>query len=189
MAGKKLEIRCQDRERWRAWLAREHGRQAFVWLRYARKGSGEASITYEEAVEEALCFGWIDSKVEPVDGASWRQYFCPRKPKSVWSKVNKERVERMIACGRMTPAGMRAIDAAKADGSWTSLDAVENLEMPEDFASALDARQGARAYFDSTSRTSRKQTLYWIASAKRAETRAQRISKAADAAGQGERLY
>jgi uncharacterized protein YdeI (YjbR/CyaY-like superfamily) len=103
--------------------------------------------------------------------------------------VNKERVERMIASGRMTPAGMRVIDAAKADGSWTSLDAVESLEMPEDFAAALEARPGARAFFDATSRTNRKQTLYWIASAKRSETRAQRITKAAGAAGRGERLY
>lgn len=183
------QVRCKDRAHWRAWLEENHASAPFVWLVYYRKGSGRASVSYDEAVEEALCFGWIDSKVEPIDELSWRQYFCPRKPKSVWSKVNKERVARMLSEGKMRDAGLRVIAAARDDGSWSSLDAVEALEMPEDFDRALAARNGARAFFDSTSRTNRKQTLYWIASAKRAETRAQRIEKAAEAAAKGERLY
>lgn len=183
------QVRCKDRAQWRAWLERHHASAPFVWLIYLRRGSGRASVTYDEAVEEALCFGWIDSKVEPIDESSWRQYFCPRKPKSVWSKLNKDRVARMLDAGKMTEAGLRVIDAAKQDGSWSSLDAVEALEMPEDFAQALAARNGARQFFDSTSRTNRKQTLYWIASAKRAETRAERITKAAEAAARSERLY
>jgi uncharacterized protein YdeI (YjbR/CyaY-like superfamily) len=182
-------VRCKDRATWRAWLERNHASASFAWLQYFRKGSGRPSITYSEAVEEALCFGWIDSKAEPLEDSSWRQYFCPRKPGSAWSKLNKQRVERMIAEGLMREPGLRIIEAARANGSWGSLDAVEALEIPDDFAAALDALPGAREFFDATSRTNRKQTLYLIASAKRAETRAQRIAKAAEAAGRRERLY
>ena len=178
-------IIAADRMVWRAWLEANGETEAAVWLVYFKKGSGQPSITWDEAVEEALCFGWIDSKAKPIDDRTYMQYFTPRKPKSVWSRVNKERLERLTAAGLMREAGLRAIETAKANGSWTSLDEVEALIVPDDLASAFAAVSGAEDGFAGLSRTTRRNTLQWIASAKRPETRARRIAATVDAASRG----
>lgn len=181
------EVWAPDRETWRAWLAEHHGTQTGVWLHFFKKGSGKPSIDWSAAVDEALCFGWIDSIVRRIDDTSHKQYFSPRKPKGNWSKINKEKVERLIAEGRMMPAGLAAIERAKANGSWETLDTVEAMEVPADLLAALDARPGAREYVESLSKTRRWALLYWVAGAKREATRADRIRQVAEAAAEGKR--
>lgn len=177
-----------NRAVWRAWLADNHATQARVWLVYSKKGSGTASVSYAEAVEEALCYGWIDSVVNPVDDQRYMQLFTPRKRGSTWSKVNKERIERLSAAGLIMPPGRDKIAAAKADGSWTILDEVEALHVPGDLAEALAANRAARRFFDSLRPGVKKKALWHIASAKRADTRARRIREVVDAAARGHRV-
>ncbi len=169
-------VYAPDRAVWRSWLETHAETTPAIWLIYYKKGSGQPSITWDEAVEEALCFGWIDSKAKPIDDSRYRQYFSPRKPSSVWSKVNKARVERLIAEGLMRDPGLRAIEIAKANGSWSALDDVEALIIPDDLAAAFAESPAARGAFDRLSRTNRRNILQWIASAKRPETRAKRIA-------------
>ncbi|MBW3633719.1 MAG: YdeI/OmpD-associated family protein [Chloroflexi bacterium] len=173
------------RAAWRAWLETHAETTAAVWLVYFKKGSGQPSITWDEAVEEALCFGWIDSKAKPIDDLRYWQYFSPRKPTSVWSKVNKARLERLIAAGLMREPGLRAIETAKANGSWSALDDVEALVIPEDLAAAFAESPGAREAFDRLSRTKRRNTLQWIATAKRPQTRAKRIAAIVSGGAEG----
>ncbi len=130
-------VYASTRAEWRAWLNANHATATGISLVYFKKSSGKPSVTYAEAVEEALCFGWIDSRLNSIDAVSYKQIFTPRKPKSGWSKLNKSRVERLISEGRMTAAGTAKIDLAKKNGSWSLLDASENLEIPQDFESAL----------------------------------------------------
>ena len=174
-----------DREMWRAWLEANGESAPAVWLVYYKKGSGQPSITWDEAVEEALCFGWIDSKAKPIDDRQYMQYFSPRKPASVWSKVNKARLERLIAAGLMREPGLRAIEIAKANGSWTTLDDVEALIIPDDLAVAFAAMPGSSEGFARFSRTTRRNILQWIATAKRPATRANRIADTATATAAG----
>jgi len=148
---------------------------------------GKRDLTYDEAVEEALCWGWIDSTVSRHDDEHYRQFFSRRKPTSTWSRTNKERVGRLVADGRMQPAGQALIDAAKANGMWTALDSIENLEVPADLAKALRTTKGAKKNFDAFSASSKKNILWWIASAKRPETRARRIADTARLASEGRR--
>jgi uncharacterized protein YdeI (YjbR/CyaY-like superfamily) len=181
------EIWAPDRATWRAWLEKHHNQQTGVWLFYWKKATGKPSIDWSDAVDEALCFGWIDSTRRAVDDHSFKQYFAPRKPKSNWSKINKEKVERLIAEDRMTPAGLAVIEQARANGSWENLDAVEAMVVPDDLIAALDAIPAAREYFDSLSRMKRWEVLYWINSAKREATRADRIRQIVEAAAEGKR--
>jgi uncharacterized protein YdeI (YjbR/CyaY-like superfamily) len=181
------EIWAPDSATWRAWLETHHDREAGVWLFYHKKSSGKASITWSEAVDEALCFGWIDSTVRPIDDQTYKQYFAPRKAKSNWSKVNKAKIERLIADGRMMPAGLAAVDQAKQNGSWSNLDDVEAMVMPSDLEAALDAMPGAREYVDGLSKTRRWELLYWINGARRESTRADRIRQVTEAAAEGKR--
>ena len=178
-------IYAADRAAWRAWLETNAETTAAVWLVVYKKGSGQPSITWDEAVEEALCFGWIDSKAKPIDDLRYRQYFSPRKPTSVWSKVNKARIERLIADGLMREPGLRAIATAKANGSWSVLDDVEALVIPDDLAAAFAESPGAREAFDRLSRTNRRNTLQWIATAKRPQTRAKRIATIVSGGAEG----
>ena len=178
-------IYAADRARWRAWLEANAGTASAVWLVVYKKGSGQPSITWDEAVEEALCFGWIDSKAKPIDDLRYRQYFSPRKPTSVWSKVNKARIERLIADGLMREPGLRAIATAKANGSWSALDDVEALVIPDDLAAAFAESPGAREAFERFSRTNRRNILQWIATAKRPQTRAKRIAATVSGRAEG----
>ena len=147
-------------------------------------GEPKAGVTYEEKVEEALCFGWIDSRPNTLDADHHKLWLAPRRAKSVWSAINKEPIERLTATDRMTPAGLAKIEAAKADGSWVSLDSLEELTVPDDFAMALDAVPRACANFDTFPKGTRTQILYWIREAKRPETRAKLIAETARLAAQ-----
>lgn len=170
-------VKARNRAAWRAWLRRHHRTAPGVWLVYHKKASDTPSVTYEEAVQEALCYGWIDSLVRALDTDRYRQLFTPRKPRSTWSQLNKRRVARLLAEGRMQPAGLATIAAAKANGSWRSLDAVESLTIPADVRRAFAAEGDALRHFRGYAASLRKGMLYWLASAKRPETRARRLAK------------
>ena len=162
---------------WRKWLSANHASSVGISLVIAKKGSGIAGISYEAAVEEALCFGWIDSRTNSLDETRYRLQMTPRKPRSIWSNPNKRRVERLIEEGRMAPAGLAKIEAAKEDGSWTRLEAIDRLEIPADLRRALSANLKARRNFAAFNDSSKKVILYWITNAKRAETRQKRIEE------------
>lgn len=170
---------------WRAWLDEHHATEPGVWLYMHKKGSGEPSIDWDVAVTEALCYGWIDSVSQRVDDRVRRQYFSPRRPKGTWSRTNKEKVERLIAEGRMMPAGQAAIDRAKANGSWAHLDAVEALIVPEDLQAWFDANPEGHAFFQALSKSRRWAMLYRINSAKRPDTREKRIREITNALAEG----
>jgi uncharacterized protein YdeI (YjbR/CyaY-like superfamily) len=166
---------------WRAWLARHHARETGIWLAYYKKGSGKRSVTYEEALQEALCFGWIDSTVGRVDAARYKQRYTPRNVKSVWSSSNKARVEKLIADGRMAPPGLAKVEAAKRNGSWESLSDVDRIgkgaDIPADLLEVLSRNARAREIFDKRPPSEKKLWAYWILSAKRPETRALRVAE------------
>ena len=180
-------VHADDRETWRAWLEANHATSRGVWLVTWPPRSGRVGLAYEAAVEEALCFGWIDSTAGRFDDDRGKQYFSPRKPRSPWSASNKARVARLIAEGRMTPAGLAAIEQAKANGIWEISDRVERLEIPDDLAAALAAHPPAAANFAAFPPTARKQMLWWVAEAQRPATRASRIAAIAQAAAEGRR--
>jgi uncharacterized protein YdeI (YjbR/CyaY-like superfamily) len=183
-----------DRAAWRDWLEANHATLPGAWLVMWKPGRAPAELTargvpldYEAAVEEALCFGWIDSTGGQVDADRGKLYFARRKPRSVWAATNKARVERLTAAGRMAPAGLEAVERAKANGWWTILDSSERLEVPDDLAAALDARAPAAANFAAFPPSARKMLLGWLAVAVRPETRAARVQKIAVAAQRNER--
>ena len=180
-------VRVKDRAAWRAWLEHNHDTSPGVWLVVAKKDARRPGVTYVEAVEEALCFGWIDSRPNTLDDEHYLQRLSPRRPKSVWSRPNKERIERLIAEDRMTVAGLRPIEVAKRDGSWNTLDDTDDLVVPRDLAAALAARPGAKKHFDAYPPSVKKPALYWITSAKRPETRVRRIAEVVDQASMGKR--
>lgn len=173
---------------WRAWLADNHARPEGVWLITYRPATGKTPFSYEQAVEEALCFGWIDGQANKLDDERTMLWFAPRRPGSGWARTNKARIERLIADGRMTPAGLSKIEAAQADGSWTLLDSVERLEVPDDLAAEFDKYPDARAHFDAFPPSARRMALAWIATAKRPETRAKRVAETARLAQENVRV-
>jgi uncharacterized protein YdeI (YjbR/CyaY-like superfamily) len=181
-------VEPRDRAEWRAWLERNADTTASVWLAIGKKGGTVTSLTYEQAVEEALCFGWIDSTVRKLDEARYKQLFSRRKPRSTWSRSNKERVARLEAEGMMAPAGLAAVELATENGSWSTLDEIEDLIVPDDLARALAASPPALANFESFSPSARKMFLYWIANVKRPEKRAERIAETVRRAAAGLRL-
>lgn len=183
--GTYARFEAADRAAWRAWLAEHHASSPGVWVVLRKKAGGDGGLRYVDAVEEALCFGWIDSVINPLDARRTLQLFSPRKPKGTWAKSNKDRVERLTAAGLMAPAGLAVIDAAKRDGSWSALDAIDALEVPADLAKALRAIPGARAGFDALAASKKKGMLWWVTTAKRAETRAARVALVARAAALG----
>ncbi|AFY46565.1 hypothetical protein Nos7524_0655 [Nostoc sp. PCC 7524] len=173
-----------NRQVWREWLENNHQNSVGVWLIYYKVNSGKPSIKYSEAVQEALCFGWIDSKVKSLDSDRYMQIFTPRKPKSVWSKLNKQYIAELIGQGLMSEAGLAKITAAKKDGSWNSLDGIEALIIPDDLQQALAANEAANKYFAVFSNSTKKNILFWIESAKRPETRNKRIEQTINSAAQ-----
>lgn len=170
-------VEARDRSVWRAWLRKNHRSSSGVWLVYYKKASGKASVSYAEAVEEALCFGWIDSKIHAVNSLRYRQIFTPRKPRSSWSNLNKERVRRMTRSRRMTAAGMAKIAAARKDGSWKSPEKTERPAMPADLLHGLAADSKALLHFEAFSDSVRNLIIQWVIGAKRPETRRRRIQK------------
>jgi uncharacterized protein YdeI (YjbR/CyaY-like superfamily) len=173
-----------DRATWRQWLADNHKTSKGVWLICFKKKTGKPCVPYIDSVEEALCFGWIDSVKKIRDDMSSKQFFSPRKPKSGWAKTNKERVERLITEGLMTEAGMEKINIAKQNGAWNALDEVEKLTVPDDLAVAFDENPLARNYWDAFPPSVRRGILEWISNAKTAETREKRIIDTATKAAQ-----
>jgi uncharacterized protein YdeI (YjbR/CyaY-like superfamily) len=166
-----------DRAAWRSWLAANHARSPGIWLVLRKKAAGASDLDYPAVVEEALCFGWVDSRPNKLDAARYKLMVTPRKPGSGWSKLNKTRVAKLTAAGRMATAGLAAVAAAKRDKSWNALDQAESLTVPPDFARALAAKPAAAKYFAAFPPGSRKIILTWITGAKRPETRTARIAE------------
>jgi len=174
-----LQKLFKTRAAWRAWLAANHDRKSEIWLIFFKKASGKKGIAYEEALEEALCYGWIDSLLRKIDDERREIRFSPRKEKSIWSARNKATVERLTAEGRMTEFGLAKVEAAKRNGSWTSLDSIDiRLEVPLDLLDALGCKPGLREKFEALSKTRKKQYSFWVGSAKRPETRTKRVEEA-----------
>jgi uncharacterized protein YdeI (YjbR/CyaY-like superfamily) len=176
-----------DLAAWRAWLAVNHDTTRGVWVASWRTGSGRDPVAYEELVEEAICFGWIDSTVNVLDDDRALQLMTPRKPKSSWTRLNRRRFAALEAQGRMTGAGRRAVEVAKANGWWTIYDPVEDMIEPDDLADALDAAAVARSAWDAFPPSARKQMLWWVVSAGKPETRARRIATIVSEAEHGRR--
>lgn len=174
-------------EAWRDWLAENHGRGAGVWLVTTKKAFGGPEVTYDEAVTEALAWGWVDSKPSKLDERRSMLWFAPRKGGSGWARPNKERIARLIESGRMQPAGMAKIEAAKADGTWTLLDDVEDLVVPEDLAAAFGRHPGSRERWEAFPRSPKRGILEWIVQARTPVTREKRIEETARLAALGER--
>jgi uncharacterized protein YdeI (YjbR/CyaY-like superfamily) len=167
-----------SKKKWADWLARQHDESAGLWLKLGKKESGIASVTYEEALDVALCYGWIDGQKKGFDDRYWLQKFTPRGPRSIWSKINTEKAEKLIASGDMRSAGLKAIEAAKADGRWeAAYSSQKNISIPEDFQAALDKNRKAREFFASLKSAERYSFLFRIQTAKKAETRAKRIQQ------------
>ncbi|MEO8770418.1 MAG: YdeI/OmpD-associated family protein [Ferruginibacter sp.] len=162
---------------WRQWLKKNHTSKQSVWLLLYKKQSGKPTITWSVAVDEALCFGWVDSKRKPIDEEKFIQFFSKRKSKGTWSKINKEKVLRLVEEGLMTKAGHECIEAAKQNGSWKILDEVEELKIPADLKKAFKTKKGSIDFFLSLSKSVRKTILLWLVLAKREETRQKRINE------------
>lgn len=169
-----------DKEDWRNWLTHNHVTADSIWVIFYKKSSPTPNLSWSEAVDEALCFGWIDSTKKTIDKETYKQYFSNRKAKSNWSKINKDKVKKLIDQGLMETAGYKSIEVAKENGSWTILDEVEALVIPEELTAAFANYKGSMEYFDGLSKSAKKILLYWVVSAKRKETRQKRISEIAE---------
>ena len=178
----------RTRAKWRAWLAKHHDRGAGVWLVIGKKAAKAKRLAYDDAVEEALCFGWIDSRERRLDDERTMLWMSPRSPKSAWSRTNKERVERLVAAGRMAAAGFALVEAAKRSGTWAALEKVDALLVPQDLEAALRAAKGYEN-FSAFPPGSRRNMLAWIEGAKKAETRARRIAQTARLAAMNIRVH
>jgi len=180
-------VQPSDRASWRAWLIANHAASPGVHLVTWRRATGQPTVDYGAAVEEALCVGWVDSKAGKLDEDRSTLWFTARRPRSGWSRPNKERVERLIAEGLMLPAGLAVIEGAKASGSWSLLDGVEDLVVPDDLAVALDGNAPARTNWEAFPPSARRAILEWIVQARRPETRARRIEETATKAARNQR--
>jgi uncharacterized protein YdeI (YjbR/CyaY-like superfamily) len=180
-------VLMETRAQWRRWLQKHHTRDTGIWLTTWKKASGKPQLSYDDLVEEALAYGWVDSKTQALD--AWRSmlWLAPRRPGSLWSGPNKQRVERLIAAGLMAPAGQAKVEAAQADGTWNALDAVEALEVPADLAAAFDTHPGSRAQWEAFPRSVKRGVLEWILQARKPDTRRKRVEETARLAARGER--
>jgi uncharacterized protein YdeI (YjbR/CyaY-like superfamily) len=168
--------RFQTKNHWAEWLDKNHVKSSGIWLCLAKKDSGLTSVSYQEALEVALCYGWIDGQKKPESEQTWLQRFVPRSPKSVWSKINRDKAEALIASGQMKPAGLSAIDNAKKNGRWdAAYDSQSKANVPADFEAALDASPRAKAFFATLESRNRYAVLWRIQTAKKPETRARKI--------------
>ncbi len=168
----------QNQKAWASWLDKNHATSSGIWLRLTRKASGIPSVSYDQALEIALCYGWIDGQKKSEDESSWLQRFIPRGPKSGWSRINRERAEELVRQGKMKPAGMRAIESAKSNGRWdAAYDSQSRATVPSDFQAELEKHAGAKAFFATLDSANRYAILYRLQTAKKAETRARRIQQ------------
>jgi len=180
-----LEEYCpHDKKDWRKWLEKNHVKKEAVWLIFYKKKSPKYNLSWSESVDEALCFGWIDSVKKTIDSETYKQYFSKRKAKSNWSKINKDKVKSLIEQGLMEEEGYKSIEIAKGNGSWTILDEVEALVIPDDLKEEFANFEGSMEFFDSLSKSVKKILLHWVVSAKRKETRQKRILEIAENASQ-----
>ncbi|UKB77613.1 YdeI/OmpD-associated family protein [Chryseobacterium sp. MEBOG07] len=186
-SSERSTVYVNTKAEWREWLENNHHVEQSIWLVCNTKKSNLPVVYWTELVDEALCFGWIDSTRKTIDEGSFMQLFSRRKPKSTWSKINKEKVERLIENKLMTQAGLETIRIAKENGSWTILDTVEELIIPEDLNETFKLHEGSEAYFLSLSKSIKKMMLQWIVLAKRPETRKNRIDEIAIQAAQNKK--
>jgi len=179
-----------DAEAWETWLATHGGNAAGLWLKIAKAGNAASSLTKAQAIDGALCHGWIDGQIDKYDEAWFLTRFTPRKRTSKWSENNRKRAEQLVADGRLAPAGLAEIEAAKADGRWdTAYAPVSTAAEPEDLTAALDAAPAARAFFDTLTGANRYAILYRVQTAKKPETRAARIAKFVGMCARGETIH
>lgn len=170
-------VAFENRHAWRKWLSENHDKEKSIWIKIHKKQSLIPSVSYDEAVDEALCFAWVDSSIKGGNEAYYYQFFARRNPKSNWSRVNKAKVEKLLADGLMTEAGMKVINFAKENGYWTALDDVENLINPADLQIALENNPTAKNYFEAFPRSVKRGILEWLLNAKQEETRKKRITE------------
>ena len=180
----------ESRGAWEAWLNEHHSTTDGVWMRLAKKGSDAVTISLSTAVEVALCYGWIDGKARRIDADYWMVKFTPRRQKSKWSRINRERATKLIEKGKMKPAGLREVERAKADGRWdAAYDAPSSMPVPDDLQRALDGNDEAREFFASLDGRNRYAILYRIHDAKKPETRARRIAQYVAMLTKREKIY
>src|SRR5262245_5655395 len=179
------QFQPRSRTEWRAWLKKHHNTSPGVWLVYAKKHTKIPSLTYNDAVEEALCYGWIDSLVHPIDDSLYRQTFTPRKAKSLWSALNRKRAARLIEAGLMTAAGLALIAIAKKSGRWEAHKFSETLTIPAELKKALDANAAAKKNWPTYTESQRKMFLYMVNGAKRPETREKRVARVIEIVSSG----
>lgn len=185
MSEQKIEsFYPENKKQWRKWLQQNHEKEKSVWLICYKMKAGMPTISWSEAVDEALCFGWIDSIRKSIDDDKFMQFFSKRKARSTWSKVNKEKVQKLIEDGSMSPAGLRSIETAKQNGSWIILDEVEELIIPKDLEKEFKSRKGSKEFFLSLSKSVRKSILQWVTMAKQEQTRQKRILEIAERASE-----
>ncbi len=178
MKEKELNTFCPaNQQQWRAWLAEHHDKEMSVWLIYYKKKSAIPTLTWSEAVDEALCFGWIDSLAKPLDEERYMQFFSRRKANSVWSKINKDKIQRLTEEGLMMPAGIVSVETAQKNGSWTILDDVEALIVPADMEEEFRKRPDVKSYYLDLSKSKKRYILQWLVMAKRPETRLKRVAE------------
>ena len=184
------QIAFESAEAWEAWLAEHHDKADGIWLKFAKKGTGARSVMYDEALEVALCYGWIDGQSRRLDETWYLQRFTPRRAQSVWSKRNREKVAALIEAGRMQPAGLREIERAKADSRWeAAYDGPATATVPDDLQAALDENPAAADFFARLDKQNRYAILHRVQTAVRPDTRARRIAKLVEQLARGEKLY
>ena len=187
--GKPILTLASEAE-WEAWLDAEHATSDGVWLKFAKKGSGVETVVYAEALDVALCYGWIDSQVARLDERFYLQKFTPRRARSKWSQINREKIEALTKQGRMKPAGLEQVELAKADGRWdAAYSSPANIEVPDDLKAALEASPKAAEFWDGLNKSNRFAILYQLHDAKKPETRARRLEKFVGMLERGEKLY
>ena len=191
MVNDDLEIiSFKSLDKWESWLAKNHSKSEGVWLRLSKKDSSEKTISYAEALDGALCFGWIDGRKEKFDTESWLQRFTPRRPKSIWSKRNIEHTERLIKAKKMRSAGLHQIEKAKEDGRWSAAyDAPSESKVPEDFLKALEKNKKAEAFFKTLNKANTYAIVWRLQTAKKPETREKRVKTIIEMLGKGEKFH
>jgi uncharacterized protein YdeI (YjbR/CyaY-like superfamily) len=183
-------LRFASQRAFEAWLRRHHASSDGVWLLIAKAGAGEATVSYAQAVEAALCYGWIDGQKKALDDQHWLQRFTPRRERSLWSKINRAKAQALIQSGRMQPSGLAQIERAKADGRWdTAYDGARSAAVPDDLQAALDARPKARKFFATLDSANRYAVLWRVQTAKKPETRAKRIDTLVAMLARGEKIH
>jgi len=183
-------ISFKSQKDWAIWLAKNHSTSSGIWLRLFKKDSGVPSVTYAEALDEALCYGWIDGQLDKYDEKSWLRKFTPRRPKSVWSKRNIEHVNRLTRAGKMKPAGLKEVEAAKADDRWDrAYDSPSAMRVPDDFLEELSKNKKAKAFFETLNKANTYAIAWRLQTAKKPETRAQRMKAILDLLAKGQKLH